>query len=284
MFTIFIVALLVLSTVGAYAVLFALPEGKVAGVGDKVRVDYIGKFDDGRVFDTSLWSVASDEGEPKSLFFSMRGGEDKYKPFEFTVGRYGAITGFDLGVRGMKVGETKTFTVPVDQGYGEMDQALMRTMQLEETLPLDMTMTKEEFRSTFGVDPSSLRNFAHPLLGIKAYVTSYDATKNEVKLTYAYNGDGEVFRVCADDRGAEGWEVKVIGKTSTNITVQHQLSSDDNFKVRGHDKIGVTVDKLVKRDFYIDDVDADKGTFVMNYNPETVGRVLTFTVTLRSIN
>ena len=79
-FTIFMVALLVLSTVGAYAVLFALPEGKVAGVGDKVRVDYIGKFDDGRVFDTSLWSVASDEGEPKSLFFSMRGGEDSTSP------------------------------------------------------------------------------------------------------------------------------------------------------------------------------------------------------------
>ena len=39
----------------------------------------------------------------------------------------------------------------------------------------------------------------------------------------------------------------------------------------------------VKNDFYIDEVDAEAGTFVMNYNPETKGRVLTFTVTLVSV-
>lgn len=289
---IIVVALLITSTVGAYAILFASPGkgvGVGVGVGDIVKVDYIGEFADGRVFDTSIYSVANDSEVPKSLFFQMRGNETKYNPIEFKIGGYTMITGFDQGVRGMKVGETKTFEVPVAQAYGDMDPALKRTMQLEETLPLEETMNKATFKATFGEDPVAFGEVKHVRLGITAYV-QYDSSSEKARVSYVQGkAVGDEFKACDDSRGAYGWMVKITNITSSNITIQHQLTEDDAFMVRGYDKAGLSYTNPqtrraeVKNDFYIDEVDAEAGTFVMNYNPETKGRVLTFTVTLVSV-
>ena len=68
----------------------------VAAKGDMVKVDYTGKFEDGTVFDSS-------EG---------RG------PLGFTVGAGQMIIGFDEAVEGMRVGESKTVTLPPEKAYG----------------------------------------------------------------------------------------------------------------------------------------------------------------------
>jgi FKBP-type peptidyl-prolyl cis-trans isomerase 2 len=285
---IIVVALLITSTVGAYAVLFAGP-AKGLEAGDLAKVDYIGQFADGRVFDTSMWEVASDDDKyPKSLFFKLRGNETKYSPIEFKVGGYTMIPGFDQGVRGMKVGETRTFNVSIAQGYGEMNPDLKRTVQLEETLPLQTTMDKATFIATFGEEPASMKSVKHALLGINATVLSY--TNDRVTVLYAGNHVGDTATVMSyDQRGAKGWTTEVTNMTSSSITVRHHLTEDDSFMVRGFDKVGLsytnpsTRRSEVKNDFYVDEVDEDAGTFVMNYNSETTGRVLTFTVTLRSV-
>ena len=54
--------------------------------GDRVRVHYTGRLEDGQVFDSS------------------RDGE----PLEFTVGAGEVIPGFDEAVRGLNVGDSKT--------------------------------------------------------------------------------------------------------------------------------------------------------------------------------
>jgi FKBP-type peptidyl-prolyl cis-trans isomerase len=72
-------------------------DGKEAKEGDKVKVDYTGKYEDGTVFDSS-------EGE----------GRD---PFEFTIGNGEVIQGWDQGVPGMRVGGTRVLTVPPSLGY-----------------------------------------------------------------------------------------------------------------------------------------------------------------------
>ena len=64
--------------------------------GDKVRVHYIGKLEDGTVFDSSQGS----------------------EPLEFTIGQGQLIPGFEQGVVGMEPGEAKTVNVPADQAYG----------------------------------------------------------------------------------------------------------------------------------------------------------------------
>lgn len=64
--------------------------------GDRVKVHYTGTLANGTVFDSST------------------GGE----PLRFTAGSGAVIPGFDAGVVGMRVGETKTLHIPVDQAYG----------------------------------------------------------------------------------------------------------------------------------------------------------------------
>lgn len=74
--------------------------------GDTVSVNYVGRLEDGQVFDTS-------EG---------RG------PLSFEVGAQQVIPGFEEAVRGQDVGDKKTVTIPPEQGYGERDDRLVQKM------------------------------------------------------------------------------------------------------------------------------------------------------------
>jgi FKBP-type peptidyl-prolyl cis-trans isomerase 2 len=64
--------------------------------GNRVKVHYTGKLDDGSVFDSS-------EGR---------------EPLEFTVGEGQVIPGFEQGVVGMEPGDSKTLNIPSDEAYG----------------------------------------------------------------------------------------------------------------------------------------------------------------------
>lgn len=86
-----------------------------AKAGDTVKVHYTGKLDDGTVFDSSA-------------------GRD---PLEFTVGAGQMIAGFDAGVNGMNVGETKTVTIPSDDAYGQHRAEMVLTVGRDE-MPPDM--------------------------------------------------------------------------------------------------------------------------------------------------
>ena len=70
-----------------------MPEAKE---GDSVKVQYVGKLEDGSIFDSSA---------PDS-------------PLEFTIGGNQVIPGFNNGVLGMTIGESKTVHIPVTDAYG----------------------------------------------------------------------------------------------------------------------------------------------------------------------
>ena len=72
------------------------PKTRVVAEGDQVRVNYIGRFADGSVFDSS-------EG---------------HDPLEFTVGSGQVIDGFDQAVIGLTPGETRKVVVSPEEGYG----------------------------------------------------------------------------------------------------------------------------------------------------------------------
>ena len=74
--------------------------------GDRVRVHYTGRLDDGSVFDSS--ECSDDEC-----------GCDQHGPMEFTIGAGEVIPGFEKGVLGLEVGEAKTVHIPVEEAYGE---------------------------------------------------------------------------------------------------------------------------------------------------------------------
>jgi peptidylprolyl isomerase len=65
--------------------------------GQKVKVHYTGKLEDGTVFDSSV----------------KRG-----VPIEFTLGVGQVIKGWDEGIADMKVGEKRQLIIPPDLGYG----------------------------------------------------------------------------------------------------------------------------------------------------------------------
>lgn len=65
--------------------------------GDTVRVHYTGTLDDGTTFDSSE-------------------GND---PLEFTVGSGQVIPGFDAALEGLEIGESKKFTIPAAEAYGD---------------------------------------------------------------------------------------------------------------------------------------------------------------------
>lgn len=64
--------------------------------GDQVRVNYVGRFEDGSIFDSSR-------------------GQD---PLEFTVGAEQVIPGFDCAVIGMKPGDSCKVVISPEDGYG----------------------------------------------------------------------------------------------------------------------------------------------------------------------
>ena len=83
---------------------------RVAKYGDTVSVHYTGKLTNGAVFDTSRKKVAKELGifEPNH----------NYQPLTFTIGKGQVIKGFEEAVIGMRVGETKTVTIPPSKAYG----------------------------------------------------------------------------------------------------------------------------------------------------------------------
>lgn len=83
--------------------------------GDTVNMHFTGTLADGTVFDSS---------------------KDR-EPLEFTVGTNKVIAGFEEGVLGMEVGESKTINVPVDKAYGP--HSLEKIMEVERSqMPPDM--------------------------------------------------------------------------------------------------------------------------------------------------
>ena len=73
--------------------------GKEANDYNKVVVNYTGKLEDGSIFDSSL--------------------SPGKEPFTFTLGVGSVIKGWDMGVKGMKVGGKRKLTIPPELGYGD---------------------------------------------------------------------------------------------------------------------------------------------------------------------
>ena len=72
--------------------------GATAANGMRVSVDYTGELLDGTVFDSSI----------------PRG-----QPFDFMLGGGDVIRGWDLGVVGMQIGETRKLTISSELAYGK---------------------------------------------------------------------------------------------------------------------------------------------------------------------
>jgi peptidylprolyl isomerase len=115
--------------------------------GDTVKVHYKGKFEDGKVFDSSE-------------------GRD---PLQFTVGKGQVIPGFEQAVEGMNPGESKTAKVPAEKGYGPRRK--------------EMVMAVNRNRFPANLDPKvGQRLQLHQADGRKIAVTVTDVSESSVTL------------------------------------------------------------------------------------------------------
>jgi len=79
--------------------------------GDQVKVEYVGRHEDGDVFDSSREEVAVEA--------EIAHPDREYEPLDFEAGAGEVVQGFDEAVVGMEEGEEKEITVPPEKGYGE---------------------------------------------------------------------------------------------------------------------------------------------------------------------
>lgn len=94
--------------------------------GDRVDVDYEGRFENGEVFDSSQHG-------------------DHSHPLTFTVGSGEVIPGFDDAVVGMEEGEEKEFSIEPKDAYGEYDA------RLRQDVPRDALPKDEEVKEGMGL-------------------------------------------------------------------------------------------------------------------------------------
>lgn len=82
--------------------------------GDKVKVEYEGKLEDGTVFDSS---------------------EKHGQPLEFQAGIGQVVPGFDNAIVGMEKGEEKEVTIPPDEAYGQPRDELIKDIPRSQLPP-----------------------------------------------------------------------------------------------------------------------------------------------------
>jgi peptidyl-prolyl cis-trans isomerase B (cyclophilin B) len=95
--------------------------------GDRVVLEYVGRFEDGTVFNTSRYDVA----EEHELLEARSTDESDYAPLAFTVGAGEIIEGLDESVVGLSVADEVTVTVPPEKAYGEFDADKVREYDTE---------------------------------------------------------------------------------------------------------------------------------------------------------
>jgi len=121
--------------------------------GDRVKVHYTGKLEDGQIFDSSL----------------------EREPLEFVVGAGQVISGFEEAIIDMEIGERKTFTIMAEEAYGiareDLKFSVQRSMLPEGVQVGDMLEAYQPDGNVFVVKVDELNDLTaildanHPLAG-----------------------------------------------------------------------------------------------------------------------
>ncbi|MFQ6056430.1 MAG: FKBP-type peptidyl-prolyl cis-trans isomerase, partial [Methanosarcinales archaeon] len=196
--------------------------------GDLVSVDYIGRLENGEVFDTSYEDLAKNESIPKTSDFQIR---TKYEPLEFKVGAGQMILGFDKAVVGMEIGEEKTVKLPPEEAYGPRNPRNIRYVPIIqeipdlEEFPKTEEIPKSVFRRYFGKDP--IVQDTLPLPRASWNVTVIKVTDTNVTLEH----DLKIGEKIQFPRIP--WNETVVGINEVNITVRHDLKIGEVFQYPG---------------------------------------------------
>ena len=230
--------------------------------GDKISVRYYGYIYYGgerRVFDTNIEEVAKDNVTyPKTVSYKWSG---HFNLLTFKVGSGTMIKGFDEGVRGMKLNETKTIVVPPDEGY-PFSWNKVKNESIYQKVPVVENLSIDQF----------YKRFSHT-----------NPTTNSV---YRDN--------------EHGWNciVLYVNPLKNIVTIQNNPDVGHDYELFGNPSLLIHVDKVDGNIIYfhyiikslpillpsggiIDQVNGDH--FRINFNQEVAGKTLYFVVTVVKI-
>ena len=155
--------------------------------GDRVAIEYVGRFEDGTVFGTSNYAVAAEAG----LAAAEDRDPDDYGPLTFTVGEGEVIEGLDDAVCGMTVGEDATVTVPPAAAYGEVRDDRLREYD------------REPFEAMVDAD-AEVGLHVHAQNGLHGDVVAVREERVEVDFNHELAGQTLVFELEVVDRRPGG--------------------------------------------------------------------------------
>ncbi len=237
---------------------------KEVKVGDKISVYYYGYIYYGgerRIFDTNIEKVAKDNiTYPKTLTYKWTGN---FKPLTFVVGNGTMIKGFEEGVVGMRLHETKTIVVPPDKGY-KFDWSKVKNESLTQTVPVIENMTLNVFQKRFGVSNPYMNSvYRDKIHGWDCLVIYVSGPKNLVTIENMPDAGKDYQPFPTPDL-----VIHVDKISGGNITYTYEIK-----------KLPI----LLPSGGVIDYVNYEGGYFRINFNPEVAGKTLYFVVTIESI-
>jgi len=145
--------------------------------GDEVEIEYVGRADDGTVFDTSREAVAAESGLAEAQ------PERAFSPLTVEVGAGEVIAGIDEALVGMAEGDTKTIEVPPEKGYGEWSDEHVREYDTE------------ELTATLGGRPPEEGEYVETQDGTPAEITHVDAETSTVDFNTPLAGETLEFEI-----------------------------------------------------------------------------------------
>jgi FKBP-type peptidyl-prolyl cis-trans isomerase 2 len=193
---------------------------------DIVEVDYIGFLDDGEIFDTSIADIGRNNNLPKSS--EWQGHGDTYKPMLVTLDTHSVVDGFNDGIKGLEIGQSRTVLVPPEEGYAVFINV---TIPKTEKVPMVLQMTWNEFVNTYGETPAENMVVKDKYWNWSVQVIDLEGTN----VTAMVNPQGLMNRTV----NPYGWDSKIVSIDSLanggkgEIVVEHKYSPGVNVTYRG---------------------------------------------------
>jgi FKBP-type peptidyl-prolyl cis-trans isomerase 2 len=263
---------------------------KIVKNGDSISVDYVGSIEGGKVFDTSIESVARQN--------DIYNQGKKYQPLNFTVGKGQVMKGFDEGVIAMKAGDTKTITIPPEKGYGLINPSKISTYPIIQSFPVTTTMPSvlvipaDQFKTLFGQNHSIGDIIKIPNSNTNTNMTVKNISTTNVSMSYDLVVGNKIYQ-----RGAP-WNWTVVTIDGKNIKIRADLNKNDvvhlqdafwNSTVIDINDTNITLrhdaipDKEIQSMFGSMRIHFNETTISIDQNNKLAGKTLVFDISLKSI-